>query len=566
MLRGIGQFFSSLSIMTKLVSTIAFVIAAALVTVVSAQWGLGKQSDVIFTMYGSNSVFEDLGEIKAHITELQFSQWNALALYKQNDPSSVSQAMKDLEGSVKGLEMHLDKLESQLNSIKATTEAERKLMEKLRTEWQATKPDLEKITSGFSSSTQQREELVKQVTAFGDKLLTLTDIQSEFFGIITTNAGKMNETATILKSRLGVVFLGLMIIAIFALVIGIQVAKSTLNLLGHEPFVIAEIVRKVSLGDLKINFDPSHNRGVYADVQQMVRSLQQKVQVARQVSDGDLSKDVVVASDSDELGQALQKMTQNLRELTGRMTDVSITLSAGASEIDHASQSLSSGASEQAASLEEIAATVNEIGSQMKVGSEQAVSASKEAIDSRTCADQGLKQIDITVNSMKVIADSSTQISKIIKVIDDIAFQTNLLALNAAVEAARAGSHGKGFAVVADEVRSLASRSAKAAQETSTLIESSGHKVDDGLVQAEHTAATFKEIATRVNKVAESLGGISQIINQQASRVAQVALAVDQISRVTQQNTASAEETAASAVVLSESVSKIKQMVEYFRR
>ncbi|PKK88309.1 MAG: hypothetical protein CVV64_19355 [Candidatus Wallbacteria bacterium HGW-Wallbacteria-1] len=270
-------------------------------------------------------------------------------------------------------------------------------------------------------------------------------------------------------------------------------------------------------------------------------------------------------SQNEQLTSSFREMCENLNEVMIRVREAVEEVGEGSRQIADASQSLSNGATESAASVEEISASSNEVGQQATLNADNAEQANRLARNAMEAAELGGKRMSEMVSAMTGINDSSKQISRIIKVIDEIAFQTNLLALNAAVEAARAGKYGKGFAVVAEEVRNLAGRSARAAQETSELIESSGSRVEAGTMIANQTAEALGKIVDGITRAADIVGEIAASSNEQALGMAQISEGLGQIDSVTQQNTANAEETAASAEELSRQSQTLEELIARFK-
>ncbi|WP_303871262.1 methyl-accepting chemotaxis protein [Acetobacterium wieringae] len=289
--------------------------------------------------------------------------------------------------------------------------------------------------------------------------------------------------------------------------------------------------------------------------------------ILQRIGEGDLSQEIKTYYHGDfvAIKLAINEITTHLSEVMKEIDDAAGQVEAGAIQISDGGQALSQGTTEQASAIQELTASIEEVAAETKRNAQNANEANERAIEVRTNAEVGNSQMLKMVTAMVEINESSSNISKIIKVIDDIAFQTNILALNAAVEAARAGQHGKGFAVVAEEVRTLAARSAEAAKETTGLIEGSIDKVAVGTKIADETAESLVEILNEIEKVTGLVGNIARASNDQASEIAQITKGIEQVSNVVQTNSATAEESAASSQELSGQAEVLKQMMRTFR-
>src|SRR5499427_4290358 len=234
---------------------------------------------------------------------------------------------------------------------------------------------------------------------------------------------------------------------------------------------------------------------------------------------------------------------------------------AAAGQMSSSSQSLSQSATEQAASLEETSASVEQLALMTRKNADATneVVGHLREVDAR--ANESNQALSEMVAAMAGIQDSSRQVSKIIKTIDEIAFQTNILALNAAVEAARAGAAGMGFAVVADEVRTLAQRSAQAAKDTAALIEESIAKANDGNQKVVQVTNAIGAITDSSVKAKGLIDEVSVASRQQAQGIEQVSQAIAQMEKVTQSNAASAEESAAVSEELSAQAEEASSVV-----
>ena len=403
------------------------------------------------------------------------------------------------------------------------------------------------------------------ITLGGEDYVAMAGRMINGYGIFTlVPAKEFNEEVTASLLRFMIIFpIVLAICIVFSLFIGKSISRpisavaETIDKLSHGEFMTSE------LDEFMENPDET---GILARAMRKLNArLVNLTDNMNEIAEGDLSGEVTLEFEGDHIGGALNHTLETFNVMFGQVGESADTIKLSSKQISEGAQLLAQGSIEQAQTVEQISASVSGIGQKTKENADMAGRAASLAGTIKGKAETGSKQMDDMMSAVGEINEASRNISKIIKVIDDIAFQTNILALNAAVEAARAGQHGKGFAVVAEEVRNLAAKSAEAAKETGEMIQNSMEKAELGAGIAHETAASLTEIVSGINESDRIVSEIARSSEEQTDGIHEINVAIDQVAKVIHQISASAEESAATSGTMSEQSATLAELIAQFK-
>ena len=378
-----------------------------------------------------------------------------------------------------------------------------------------------------------------------------------------------------------------LLVAILSILIGGWVARSFVSPLGRLGSAMQQVAqkdydvtlpdqdRRDEIGTLARNLLDFRDKLQASDATQAAREAEQETQkdiVERlslglgHLSRGDLTQKIETRFDGayDQLRQDFNHTVDKLNDALGSLRSRADSIRGRADGLSSSADDLSRRTESQAATLEQTAAALDEMTASVRSAAAGAKEVAGVVTDARQDAEESRPVVDSAVEAMHAIANSSAEISKIIGVIDDIAFQTNLLALNAGVEAARAGEAGRGFAVVASEVRALAQRSSDAAKQIKELIGQSTHQVQDGVDLVGKAGEVLTKIATHIGHISGLIGDIASGAEEQSIGLTEINVGVTQLDKVTQQNAAMVEEATANSHALKGDARELGRLVETF--
>ncbi|MDR1440205.1 MAG: methyl-accepting chemotaxis protein [Clostridiales bacterium] len=515
------KFYSDMKIKTKLIMGFSIVLALAFVVGIFGLAsifqinGIADEIDVTSIPAQTDllSIVDNFQQSRTLIKDMALVRGEKAAQYK-----------KQLDDVTAATNAAIDNMQTRIRAGDTALRAKYDAFVKANHDYDALRSQLSALASSDATTDQAVELMYSDSSAviIGDVMQALAALQSEVSLALEESSGRMQDVQV--RAQVTVV-------AVLALTIVIGMA------LG---LVIST--------------------GISKSITKILRAVEA-------VADGDftISLDMHDASELGVLADSVNLMIERLRNVLMNVNNTAAIVDDASKQVSSSSMSLAQISTEQASSVEEISASMGEITTQTKANAENANKATQLSTATRDKAVRGNEMMGEMLGAMQAINETSSNISNIIKVIEDIAFQTNILALNAAVEAARAGQHGKGFAVVAEEVRNLAARSAKAASETTQMIEGAIREVSRGTEIANETASSLNEIVDGVTQSATLVSEISDASVQQSQGASQISIGMEQVSQAIQTTSSVAQEAASSSSELSDQADKLKQLVSSFK-
>lgn len=553
--------FKNLKVRSKLFFSYCVILIFYIIAIIASSVGLGSVFTGLENFYNvPYPMMESARETLSITRQIQLNVFRAAS--SSGDSAAVQSILDEIDKASATMSEAFTKLEDSF-------EGDSSLLQSVQTAHEQTKAKrveaLEYISSGDLQGAIEiiNGEYADAANNLDTVLQEVIDTSQKTADEYYASGQKTKQVCTIILYSLGVV----------SVILTIILAMKNIRSITHPIAEIEDAVKAMAKGDMhsEVTYQSKDELGVLAEnLRFVLKTLSEYISHICSRLDSLASGDLTVEMDMEYLGDFASirhsgnKIIESLNDTLGQLHEASVQVASGSDQVSSGAQALSQGATEQASSVQELAATLNDLSNQVNQTAHNSRDVNELIAATGAEVNNSNEKMSAMMSAMTKINNSSSEIEKIIKTIEDISFQTNILALNAAVEAARAGEAGKGFAVVADEVRSLASKSAAAAKDTTELIKHSLVAVTEGNQIAEETQSSLLKVVESAQQIESNMQKITDASDMQAEGIQQLTVGIDQISSVIQTNSATAEESAAASEELFSQSNLLNSLVERF--